>query len=930
MSGLNDESLIQEFLDESREHLDAIEPDLLALEQQGKSVSDETINSIFRAIHSIKGASGFFGFEALKSFSHIMESVLMMIRDKKIEPEPDTIDVLLRGVDRLSEMVNDITHSDSVDVSGEEDQLEAIMNGGAPQLSPPPDTQPAQAPSEGVCSDHPFFNLSLPEVAHAKAQGQYLYEVTLFWQDDLINAGRTVDELMALCGSLGSLLQSSVPFEQLKLLSGADETPETVQWLFTSVIEQDLIPAALQLPENRVRDLEKQSAKDFQDPSGSQNTEDDVQANQTSQPEAASESVNPASEELVASKSASAAGKNESIRVKVDLLNRLMNLAGEMVLLRNQLNQKLENESDRVDGLATVLQNINLTTTELQEHIMQTRMQPIGNVFSKFHRVVRDIARALDKDINITISGDEVELDKSIVETLSDPLTHLIRNSCDHGIESREERKARGKNPTGQVALNAFQEGGQIIISIQDDGKGIDAEQLAQKAVKKGIYTQEEISRLSTKEKVNLIFHPGFSMAAQVSDISGRGVGMDVVKTNIEKIGGSINVETEVGMGTIIYLHLPLTLAIIPSLLVGVDSFSFAIPQINVVELIRVKAQDAAQQLERIGNASVLKLRGRLLPLLRLADVLGIQRYYTDPETGERLPEQRHNIVDRRNPGSPSHPEMMDNPSRFNPRTQTDRRDESMGDFNVVVLKLGGKQYGLIVDEVFNLEEIVVKPLSSYLNDCQCFAGSTIMGDGQVSMILDVTGIANFSKLDFSNVEKEEENRNEASSNADANLQAYDVILFSNGEANNPQADQFAVDLSSVMRLEKFKLSDIQMVGQRECLTYQGRSLPLIRLENHIPLNPVTHQSDEAYLIIPKAARGRVAIVANHIVDVDSVQITLEESFIQHPGVRGLAVIHNRITTFINPEGFIAEVGLASVARQLAPVESNTPLAHIS
>lgn len=918
MSGLNDESLIQEFLDESREHLNAIEPDLLLLEQQGKDVSDETINSIFRAIHSIKGASGFFGFESLKSFSHIMESVLMMIRDKKIEPEPDTIDVLLRGVDRLNEMVNDIDHSDSVDVSGEEGQLQSIMNGedspSSGSVASSTESGAEEQPSGPLT--HPVFDMDTPQVQNAKEQGQYLFEVTLDWQEDVIGTSRTIDELMGLCKSLGSLLQSSQPFEDLQALSGSDETPEKVQWLFASVIEQELIPAALQLPEERVKDIEKMSVETVVDNPVSEFSDESFDEMQN-----VSEFLSAEGSPTKSSSSVSTSSKNETIRVKVDLLNRLMNLAGEMVLLRNQLNQKLEHESDKVDGLATVLQNVNLTTTELQEHIMKTRMQPIGNVFSKFHRVVRDIARALDKDINISISGDEVELDKSIVETLSDPLTHLIRNSCDHGIESREDRSARGKNTTGQVSLNAFQEGGQIIISIQDDGKGIDADVLAQKAVKKGIFTQEEVSRLSAKEKVNLIFHPGFSTAAEISDISGRGVGMDVVKTNIEKIGGSINVETEVGMGTIIYLHLPLTLAIIPSLLVGVEEFSFAIPQINVVELIRVKSEDAAQQLERIGQASVLKLRGRLLPLLRLSDVLDIPRYFTDPETGERMPERRHTIVDRRNPGSPSHPEMMENGlDDFNPRSLSDRRDVPMGDFNVVVLKLGGKQYGLIVDEVFNLEEIVVKPLSSYLTDCQCFAGSTIMGDGQVSMILDVTGIAEYSNLDFSNVEKEEENRTESSQGQDSGLEAHDVILFSNGEASNANADQFAVDLSSVMRLEKFSLSDIQMVGQRECLTYQGRSLPLIRLENHIPLNYVEHNDDEAYLIIPKAAGGRVAIIANHIVDVDSVQINLEESFIQHAGVRGSAVINERITTFINPEGFIAEVGLSSVTQQLASV----------
>lgn len=391
---------------------------------------------------------------------------------------------------------------------------------------------------------------------------------------------------------------------------------------------------------------------------------------------------------------------------------------------------------------------------------------------------------------------------------------------------------------------------------------------------------------------------------------------MDVVKTNIEKIGGSITVETEVGMGTIIYLHLPLTLAIIPSLLVGVNEYSFAIPQINVVELIRVKAEDSAHQLERIGQASVLKLRGKLLPLLRLSDVLDIPRYYTDPDTQKLEADRRDMIADRRNVANASHPEMLEDIQEWHPRTQIDRREELPEDFNVVVLKLSGKQYGLIVEEVHNLEEIVVKPLSCYLADCQCFTGSTIMGDGQVSMILDVAGIANYSNLDFSNVEKEEENRHDMGSELDSDLVSYDVILFSNGPESDPNADHFAVDLSSVLRLEKFDVSTIQLVGRRECLTYQGRSLPLIRLENALPIGSPEAGGDEAYLIIPKASGGRVGIVANRIIDVDSIKINLESSFIEHEGVLGSAVINERITTFINPDGLLDNVGLASYKKK--------------
>ncbi len=304
----------------------------------------------------------------------------------------------------------------------------------------------------------------------------------------------------------------------------------------------------------------------------------------------------------------------ETLRVHVSLLENLMNLAGELVLSRNQLMQAIS-QGDEHEVL-NAGQRIDLVTSELQEAIMLTRMQPVGNIFNKFPRVVRDLARDLGKEIELILEGKEVELDKTIIEGLSDPLTHLVRNSADHGIESPEERIAKGKNPTGKIILKAYHAAGQVNIEIKDDGRGIDAEKIVNKAIAKGLITEEQAKGMNEKEKLNLIFLPGLSTAEKISDVSGRGVGMDVVKSNLDKLGGQVDIETEKDKGTTIRIKLPLTLAIIPSLLVSVGEERFAIPQVNVDELIEVPASQVEERIEKVGDADVLILRGELIPYL--------------------------------------------------------------------------------------------------------------------------------------------------------------------------------------------------------------------------------------------------------------------------------------------------------------------------
>jgi len=546
-------------------------------------------------------------------------------------------------------------------------------------------------------------------------------------------------------------------------------------------------------------------------------------------------------------------------------------LAGEMVLSRNQLLRTLSeegtrpaesengksSEARRSRNLDTIVQNIDLITTDLQEHIMQTRMQPIGSVFGKFPRIVRDMAKQLGKEISLITQGEDVELDKSIIESLSDPLTHLIRNCCDHGLEPPDEREATGKSKTGTIRLRAFHQDGQINISIVDDGRGIDTDKLVSKAINKNLISQDQIDQMQPQELVNLIFLPGLSTAETVSEISGRGVGMDVVKTNITRLGGQIQIETDFGHGTELLLRLPLTLAIIPSLIVGVADQRFAVPQVNLVELLFIHSKDIPSRVEKVGSATVLRLRKQLLPLLKLSDIL-----------------------------------ELDSPKN------------ATNGYNIMVLRTGNQQFGVIVDELFDTEEIVVKSLSSFLKSCRCFSGATIMGDGHVAMILDPNGIVAHSGLSFEAIESEQRKLSAVSAQH-AGRKSENMLLF-----NNAASEVFAIPLGDVLRLEKFQVSEITNIGHREFINYDGKGLPIVRLESYLPVASIDYESimTEAYLIIPRQGGGKVGIVVSKVLDVMETDCEWKPSTDDIAGIAGWAVLQDHITVRLDLPTFLQSV----------------------
>lgn len=917
-----DTEILEEFILETREHLSEIEPDLLEMEKLGEGVSPEIINRIFRAIHSTKGGASFLSFEALKNFSHVMENVLMQIRDGQTAATPKVVDVLLRSVDVLRAMIDDVQASDQVSCEKETAMLNAVLEGRAPVLaeekaSAKSAVEVSANESSGRAQKETVAKLSETEVLAEISDGQLkealsggmrLYFILLKVGVDLMDKARGLEDVVSEVASIGRCLWTeSVPSFQ--------DPDTTLRILIATVLTPDMANVALGIDAGAFTRVDAAVVKQRL---GNGDAETVARPTAVSLPAGAPlESL-----ERTATPSAPAAENpagfggggppqksgSDVLRVKVDLLTKLMNMAGELVLGRNQLLRALENKAEDIPGLMSILQHVDRVTTELQEGIMQTRMQPIGVLFSRYQRVVRDMARSLGKEIVLVAEGADVELDKSIIELLSDPLTHIVRNSVDHGLEPPLDRERSGKSRCGRITLTAFHEGGQVNIIISDDGRGINLPRVLAKAVEKGVVDQSEAHRLGHREIMNLVMAPGFSTAEKVTDISGRGVGMDVVRNNIEKLGGSIELESIDGGGTTVMLRLPLTLAIIPSLIVGVQNARFAVPQVAIVELVLVRAEDVAKRIELIGDAPTLRLRGKLLPLVRLADLLGIERIYTDPDTGENKKDRREHIEDVRAVVAST---KNVRPLKRSVKKFTDRQSAD-SDYNILVLRAGANQFGVIVDELFDIEEIVVKPLSSYLKETRCFAGTTILGDGRVIMILDTGGIADLADLKFSDIERENQRKKLAESKSNTTTRS--VILF-----NNADNEIFAVSQDKVLRLERIYRKDIERMGNQLFIKYRGAGLPIIKLDDHIPIAPLSEITEELFLIIPKYAadggaagsRARGGIMVSKIIDAMDVEVLLQKPFFDGPGVEGAALVQDKFTLFLDPVKLLDTTGVA-------------------
>lgn len=773
------DEVVQEFLVESYENLDQLDRDLVSLEENPGDT--ETLGSIFRMFHTIKGTCGFLGFTKLEAVTHAGENLLSALREGELRINPQIASGLLALGDATREILA------SVEASG------------------------------------------------AEGDGDYTHLVVR------LTALRT-----------GEAVDGASPEAAGDIVEPADvDTPSGSRLGDILVDEGKVTPQDVELA------VTEQSLGDER-PIGAILMEHGV---------AGSEEVG---EALQSQAELRGGGVSEgSIRVDVSLLDGLMNLVGELVLARNQILQLVANEQD--NDFHAPAQRLNLITTELQEGVMKTRMQPIGTVWGRFPRVVRDLALSCGKQVRIDMEGAETELDKTIIEAIKDPLTHLVRNSLDHGIESPDDRVSVGKTREGRLAMRAFHEGGQVIIEISDDGAGINPTKIVDRAIERNIISADQAARMSEREMLNLIFLPGFSTAATVTNVSGRGVGMDVVKTNIERIGGTVDVLSEVGRGTTFKVKIPLTLAIIPALVVTCAGDRYAIPQISLLELLRLEGDQAQQGIEFIHGAPVYRLRGRLLPIVDLGDQL------------------------RGGSGS----------------DQGSRADREV--VNIVVLQADDRQFGLIVDDINDTQEIVVKPLGLQVKDVPIFAGATIMGDGLVALILDVLGIAQQSGVVTE--ARERALVEEAASGADGTEDRTTLLLVRVG------ADRrMAIPLSEVSRLEEFSRGALERSGMHEVVQYREEILPLVDLTDVLGVGAFSPEGDEApaedemlNVVVYTYQGHNVGLIVGAILDIVEEEVTMGPDGRMPAAV----VVQGRVTDLVDANAAVASMRLFDDDRAL-------------
>jgi two-component system chemotaxis sensor kinase CheA len=528
-----------------------------------------------------------------------------------------------------------------------------------------------------------------------------------------------------------------------------------------------------------------------------------------------------------------------TLRVDVTLLNRMMNLVGELVLTRNQVLQ-----ATSADPNMTMLsRRLDMVTADLRESVMKARMQPVSNIFSKMPRIVRDLSQSLERRVRLQVEGQDTELDKSLLEAIKDPLTHAVRNSLDHGIEPPDVRRAAGKDPEGTLLLKASQEGSHVVIEVSDDGAGINVEKVRQKAIERGLITAERVTHMAERELLQLVFLPGFSTAAAVTNVSGRGVGMDVVRTNVEKIGGKVEIDSRAGKGTTLRMRIPLTLAIIPALIVRSINQSFALPQGSLSELVHIPPEEAASAIEWIENAPLYRLRGQLLPLIFLDRLLM-------PGVEHKLSTERDNFI--------------------------------------AVLDADGRRFGLVVDGLADPEEIVVKPLSAVLKGIGLFSGATVLGNADLALILDPGSIA--MKAGISLREEEATRAGDAESEVGA-AKGPEYLLV---EVAGRQA---AVPLADVLRIEQLPLSRIEYIGYRPVLNFEGQLLPV---EDSGGVLAAVEGNPAAKIIVVVCREGnrQVGIAVSHVLDVASGGELFEAGTNQRTG--GVTLLKSRVTGLVD------------------------------
>jgi two-component system chemotaxis sensor kinase CheA len=776
------DDLLREFLTETGESLDTVDNQLVRFEQDPNNA--KILDNIFRLVHTIKGTCGFLGLPRLEALAHAGETLMGKFRDG-MPVTAEAVTLILGSIDRIKEILGGLEATETEPEGNDQDlivQLHELAERGI-------EAMPASAASEPVA---PVAAAPARPPAKPASVGTLAFQVL---ERELRPGEVSLDEL-----------------ERAFRETAPEIAPPRAPEIVPPPARKVSAPAAAPEPAQRA---------------------------------ASPKAPKPAAKKAVIEVETAEGDRiaNQSIRVNVDTLEHLMTMVSELVLTRNQLLEISRRNEDT--EFKVPLQRLSNVTAELQEGVMKTRMQPIGNAWQKLPRIVRDLSSELHKQIELEMHGADTELDRQVLDLIKDPLTHMVRNSADHGLETPAERVAAGKPEQGTIRLSAYHEGGHIIICIADNGRGLDTEKIKAKAVANGLISEAELEKMTEAQIHKFIFAPGFSTAATVTSVSGRGVGMDVVRTNIDQIGGTIDIKSVAGEGSSVTIKIPLTLAIVSALIVEAGGDRFAIPQLAVVELVRARA-NSEHRIERIKDTAVLRLRNKLLPLMHLKKLLRIDDGSSaDPENGF-----------------------------------------------IVVTQVGSQTFGIVVDGVFHTEEIVVKPMSTKLRHIDMFSGNTILGDGAVIMIIDPNGIARaLGAAGSSSHEIADEN---AAMRASAAEQLTSLLVFRAG-SSQPKA----VPLGLVTRLEEIAADKIELSNGRYMVQYREQLMPLVQMHG------VSVQTSGAQPILVFADEGRsMGIVVDEIIDIVEERLHIEVTG-SDEGILGSAVIKGQATEVIDVGHFL-------------------------
>ncbi len=877
------DDLLKEFLAETQEALEMLDSELVELEQ--RPGDPQLLGSIFRIMHTIKGTCGFLGLPRLESVAHAAEDVLGRVRDGELVVTPEGVSLVLAALDRIKELIDGLGHTGEEPQGSDEDVIDALH---------------VLASGDGAVADEEEFAAEEAEMAEAvevdesRLDGIYkrvggaavfdtaaetacteLLAVTADHADadtEMLNlqfalAGAFASALSGkedasddIDGVIAGLLNNGWNSSELALLReefgkalGALEVAEEDIAVVLSRFKIESAPAVAAAPvvEDFAAEDEFEAVEVVEAvaPAPVAAKPAPKAATKPAAPKAAAKPAAKAEDADVSSAAAAVQAQPQTLRVNINVLENLMNMVSELVLTRNQLMQTLRGFTD--SPFAAPLQRLNQVTTELQESVMQTRMQPIGNAWSKLPRLVRDLTQELSKKIELEMTGADTELDRQILESIKDPLTHMVRNSADHGLETPEERRAAGKPELGRITLNARHEGGHILVEVGDDGRGLPTSRIRAKVVQNGLATEAQLEGMSEQQIQQFIFRAGFSTASAVTSVSGRGVGMDVVRTNIEKIGGVIEFTSREGQGSRFVIKIPLTLAIVSALIVECGGERFAMPQSSVIELVRI-SKKSAMGVETINGHPVYRLRDRLLPLVALNEMLGLDDG-TEMEEGEG------------------------------------------NELYVVVTQVGSFVFGIIVDRVFDTEEIVVKPTSRTLRHISLFSGTTILGDGSVIMILDPNGIsAATSEAGHDTTTANEKVEAAVSSRRES----VSMLVFKAGEGGNK-----AVPLSLVARLEEADLSTAEFAGERTVIQYRGGLMPLVGFNGE----PAARDGKHPILVFAEGER-MCGLVVDEVVDIVEGSLDLQlVSGGTEAGLLGSSIIDGKSTDVIDTVHYLRQ-----------------------